>query len=936
MGSDRARVSYDPSRHWRGVISQQGRVTLEADWNEAAAIAAAERRAELIDLVGPAGTPDDGYAVTAVTDPQSGAATGDLTIGAGTMYVGGERMTLEADLDYADQPDWSDHEGDPLWVDPANQQGDEAVYLLLREQEVGAVEDPALLDVALGGPDTSGRRRILQRVVRGAVDQTTCAGALGELEQSWAALGLQFDPATMRLRSGATLQVGFQQEPGPASPCDPVAQGGYLGAENQLIRVQVASIDNGVTDVLVLGALDNAFFLYRVTIASTDTAAGTTTVTLASPPIDSYHQPAAGQAVEVLRSAAQLTAADYIAATSGLVTAVTADGAYRPDTQQLTIGTALGPPVTDDDSGTPKGPPLYLRVWQDTVQYTGAGPVALGDTGITVTLAPGPDGHHAGDFWTFAVRPGTPETVSPVYPQRILDAPQPPDGPRLWACPLAVVAWADGVPSITDCRVPFPSSGGAGGCCCTVELTPGDVDGLQALLERLARQGPVTICLAPGTYTLPRPLVIPPVKHPVTIEGCGGEVVLTAGEQDPQIFELGLVIVDSATGVTLRGLTFALPRAQFAAPQAAFAGLPAELQRRLEAFGSDLTLSIGVYLLRASDVTIAGCTFQFPGTTGASVFGAGVYAARAIDGLQITGCAFTAAEVAQTPFSELARLGAAEPPFEVRFGYLQVPTAVTAIVSTRAAAEEASAGAEAWERVGALSEVVAQTTLAAPAQAGDTVVYPVSVAGMSAGDSVQIDTGDAQETGTIDAVGKGAGAATTLLGATQASATVVVPASVAGMAVGDMLLIDSGTNAELATIARIILAPATVVSRVSVQLAAPLTLVHAAGAPVLDVGTGITLDAGLASAHAVGAVLVDEGKPVPPQSVLGSLADAVVEGNVFEGLTVALLVLARAGTVRIEDNIVREGYGGFLAADGRDHARSSTCWTGWRRAARAW
>ena len=35
MSSDRARISYDPSRHWRGVISQQGRVALEADANEA-------------------------------------------------------------------------------------------------------------------------------------------------------------------------------------------------------------------------------------------------------------------------------------------------------------------------------------------------------------------------------------------------------------------------------------------------------------------------------------------------------------------------------------------------------------------------------------------------------------------------------------------------------------------------------------------------------------------------------------------------------------------------------------------------------------------------------------------------------------------------------------------------------------------------------------
>jgi hypothetical protein len=46
-------VSFDPSRHWRGVINQQGRVTLEADWNEAAAIAAESERAQLVDVVGP-------------------------------------------------------------------------------------------------------------------------------------------------------------------------------------------------------------------------------------------------------------------------------------------------------------------------------------------------------------------------------------------------------------------------------------------------------------------------------------------------------------------------------------------------------------------------------------------------------------------------------------------------------------------------------------------------------------------------------------------------------------------------------------------------------------------------------------------------------------------------------------------------------------------
>ncbi len=74
MGSDRARVSFDPARKWRGLVAQQGRVTLEADWNEATAIDAERDRLTTLEVVGPVGSPDGGYAVTAtVPSPQSGA-----------------------------------------------------------------------------------------------------------------------------------------------------------------------------------------------------------------------------------------------------------------------------------------------------------------------------------------------------------------------------------------------------------------------------------------------------------------------------------------------------------------------------------------------------------------------------------------------------------------------------------------------------------------------------------------------------------------------------------------------------------------------------------------------------------------------------------------------------------------------------------------------
>jgi hypothetical protein len=244
MGSDRARVSYDPKQQYRSVVMQQGRVTLEADWNEAQQIFGEELRLETLDFVGPAGTPDDGYRIVIYRRPAT--APFDFYVGDGTMYVGGLRTALLTPVDYYSQPDWLDYgPEDPDWVDfstlVAKRPKDEFIYLLLREQEVSAVEDPDLKDVALGGPDTAQRKRLLQRIVRLATNGTTCAAGLASANAKWSSEGLWFDPDTMRLRSGASLQVGFSGQ-AQTDPCQPQAQGGYIAPDNQLIRVQISGI----------------------------------------------------------------------------------------------------------------------------------------------------------------------------------------------------------------------------------------------------------------------------------------------------------------------------------------------------------------------------------------------------------------------------------------------------------------------------------------------------------------------------------------------------------------------------------------------------------------------------------------------------------------------------------------------------------------------
>ena len=180
MGSDLARLSYDRTRGYRSVIVQQGRVTLEADANEAAKLASEALRHETIDIVGPAGTPDQGYAVSA----GSGGPT-DIVCGAGTMYLGGWRLHQDAPVHLNKQPDWLNlAPGQPDWKNlPATTQarGNLLIALLATEQSVSAVEDNALREVALGGPDTAARSRLMQHFLAIPVVAATRAEAAKEL-----------------------------------------------------------------------------------------------------------------------------------------------------------------------------------------------------------------------------------------------------------------------------------------------------------------------------------------------------------------------------------------------------------------------------------------------------------------------------------------------------------------------------------------------------------------------------------------------------------------------------------------------------------------------------------------------------------------------------------------------------------------------------------
>lgn len=59
MGSDISRSTFDPSKHYSGVRQQQGRVSVDADWNEQVDIVSHRVATETADIVGQSGAPRD-------------------------------------------------------------------------------------------------------------------------------------------------------------------------------------------------------------------------------------------------------------------------------------------------------------------------------------------------------------------------------------------------------------------------------------------------------------------------------------------------------------------------------------------------------------------------------------------------------------------------------------------------------------------------------------------------------------------------------------------------------------------------------------------------------------------------------------------------------------------------------------------------------------
>ena len=567
---DISRYLFDPRMRYATVLMQQGRVLTDSDWNEMANLEDEDRRQQISETVCTEGSPNDGFRiggpvlpfpVNIFPDNPPGPAVQvldsyDLTLGVGSFYLGGYRFAIDPTVPaetFQSQVDWLTKTigtgklpSAPSAADLAAGPRTDIVYLMGYEQAVTSIEDQEFRERALGGPDTSVRLRRMRRVaVLPDMTATTCAEARAALQTQLTAPRPgdtggphSFDPAGTELLSKARLTVTF---PGgtDTDPCKPKTVRGFIGAENQAIRVQCTAADQFVWGI------DNTAPLYRVQVDPSDPTRQT--LQFLTTPRDRASLPLEGQAVEILPWEAVMANGEKAAAMTGFISVI--QTSYNPADDTLVLSTAVPQNMVDWLAALPAGfeNPLdpvgqrrffFLRVWTGGAPqtFTPTNPVSLTDTGLDVTFS---DFAIPGDYWIIAARPNTPDRV---VPWRFLTL-APPAGPRLFFTALGMVKWSLSggavVSSIQDCRERFRSLCRSNGCCRVIvgdgQESFGDFTSIMDAVGSLPPEGG-EVCVLNGRYT---EAVAIDNKTNILIHGCGWDTVIVAPAGALAAIEIG-------------------------------------------------------------------------------------------------------------------------------------------------------------------------------------------------------------------------------------------------------------------------------------------------------------------------------------------------------------------------------------------------------------
>lgn len=542
MPGDYSRKTFDPKNHYIGVLNQQGRVQLDAEWNEQVELTDRRFRAETVDIIGrcvvPKETPD-GFKIE--------VADGTFTIGPGRIYVHGilaenhgkpvlelgsppggvisspPVSSMEFDsvlaeergtepVPYEEQPYFPGAPVIPVGSPP----GPHLVYIDVWQREVTFLENPGLIEKAVGIDTTARIQTVWQvKVLPDRGDGLTCSTP-DEDVPGWDTATL---PSAGRL---STKAIGVTED---RDPCLIPLSGGYRGQENRLYRVEIhdgGTQGNGAT---FKWSRDNTIMASNVTSIK-----GLDQLIVDRTGFDSVMRFNGGDWVEITDDWREFSGLPGIICKIKEVKDST-QTIILTDTEKLSGGEfpTLPQGQTEpnrhtrirrwDQSGRVRDSDgnVYHDLDNDPITKgvipvpTDGNPIILED-GVQITFHTDPSGgvFRVGDYWLFEAR-----AADASVEQLNME---PPKGIHHHYGRLAIVNFPA---EETDCRILWPQEG-----CCTIVVHPGE--NIQSALDALPDAGGC-ICLKTGTHTITEPIRIEKSNVVLHGESPGTKVVRSNG-----------------------------------------------------------------------------------------------------------------------------------------------------------------------------------------------------------------------------------------------------------------------------------------------------------------------------------------------------------------------------------------------------------------------
>jgi hypothetical protein len=532
MKGDFTRNTFNPRKHYRGVLMQQGRVQLDADWNENLAILLNRIETETIDVIGVCGVPKHNKGFGILTSMTPALTAGDFGLSKGRAYVDGILVENDVDVAFSQQPHILPKPGPKITAS-----GVYMVYLDVWQRHITTLDDKGIREVALGGPDTATRIQTIWQA------KTSRLGDVGQ--------NFNCSDATEPWPAASTGKLAARTHPEsvPVDPCEVATGGGYKRLENQLYRVEIHK-GSGVTGGPTFKwSRDNGSVVVAVSEFNVDGSSDKVKVTsLGRDSVLGLHEL---DWVEVVDDAREL------AGEPGTIAQI-----EKIDPDQLVITLSL-PATGFDINGHPK-----LRRWDTRPEQTNAE--------FPVTVPSGNDGYipleggvevkfnigtfRSGDYWLIPARtiPGKfgdiewlQESGSPAFLTTF--------GNIHHYCKLALLTATGGSASaisislLEDCRREFPPltelpTGGK--CCCTVSVGPeGDFPTLQEAVDARPAEfeGLWHVCMMPGEHRLESAVEVNDMNG-LVISGCEWQSLVVGAPDEP------ILIVKGSQMVRVEGL----------------------------------------------------------------------------------------------------------------------------------------------------------------------------------------------------------------------------------------------------------------------------------------------------------------------------------------------------------------------------------------------